>query len=177
MHAPILVLHHRPVCHCTPNSTGTPPTHLLALCHPHQPPPSQIFVVSPVKTGTLSKIFRKFSTFDFLCTGPAPTTPAPPAHSARAPAPPAHPPAHLHAPFAHPSVHLHAPFAHPSMHLCAPFAHLPHTFCAPMCTLCSIFWVCHPYPTFFFNLRPPSGYHGQPSPSATGHSAHFRTSV
>src|SRR5258708_7000904 len=119
----------------------------------------------------------KFSIFAFLCPGPAPTTPAPPAHSARAPAPPAHPSAPLHAPFAHPSVHLHAPFAPPSMHLCAPFAHLPHTFCAPMCTLCSIFWVCHPYPTFFFNLRPPSGYHGQPSPSATGHSAHFPTSV
>src|SRR5258707_3089740 len=83
--------HHHPGCHCPPNSTGTPPTHLLALCHPHQPPPSQIFVVSPVKTRTPSQIFRKFSTFDFLCTGPAPTTPAPPAHSAQALAPPAHP--------------------------------------------------------------------------------------
>src|SRR5258708_13483901 len=61
-HAPVLVLHHHPGCHCPPNSTGTPPTHLLALCHPHQPPPSQIFMVSPVKTGTLSKIFRNFST-------------------------------------------------------------------------------------------------------------------
>src|SRR6266436_7115142 len=54
--------HHHPGCHCPPNSTGTPPTHLLALCHPHQPPPSQIFMVSPVKTGTLSRIFRNFST-------------------------------------------------------------------------------------------------------------------
>src|SRR5258708_10003332 len=62
MRAPVLVLHHHLGCHCPPNSTGTPPTHLLALCHPHQPPPSQIFMVSPVKTGTLSRIFRNFLT-------------------------------------------------------------------------------------------------------------------
>src|SRR5258705_3902390 len=62
---PILVLHHHPGCHCPPNSTGTPPAHLLALCHPHQPPPSQIF-----------------DFFNFLCTGPAPTPPATPPHSA-----------------------------------------------------------------------------------------------
>src|SRR5260370_6314897 len=144
MCTPILVLHHHPGCHCPPNSTGTPPTHLLALCHPHQPPPSQIFMVSPVKTGTLLKIFRNFSKFfdffDFLSTGPAPTTPTPPAHSAQALAPPAHPSVHLHAPFAHlsmPFMHLHAP--------CVPFAH----YCAPFCAhLRTLMHLCAPLHTF-----------------------------
>ena len=220
-HAPVLVLHHHPGCHCPPNSTGTPPAHLLALCHPHQPPPSQIF-----------------DFFDFLCTGPAPTTPAPPAQSARALAPPAHPSTHLHAPFrtpahtlrtfcallhtfsrtfAHPHtplctiahlfVHIHAP-SRTLVHLCAPFAHLSRTSvhpCTPLrtlvhlsmhihtppCSLCTpsahlpcthAHFVLHlpglsPLSDFLFNLGPPSGYHGQPSPSATGHSAHSRTSV
>src|SRR5258707_6024073 len=128
MHAPILVLHHHPGCHCPPNSTGTPPTHLLALCHPHQPPPSQIFVVSPVKTGTLSKIFRNFSTFlTFSALG-------------------LHPP-HPHHP---PTLHWLRP------HLCT----LPCTSTLP---LCSIFWVCHPYLTFFLTSDPLPATMGNPA--------------
>src|SRR5258707_11717674 len=45
-------------------TTTTPPQSTL----------SRFFAVSPVKTGMHSKIF------DFLCTGPAPTPPTPPAH-------------------------------------------------------------------------------------------------
>src|SRR5258707_9943320 len=112
MHAPILVLHHHPGCHCPPNSTGTPPTHLLALCHPHQPPPSQIFVVSPVKTGTLSKIFRNFSTFlTFSALGLHPPHPH-------------HPPTlprlwpHLHT-LPHTSMLPLRTFCTPSVHPCA----------------------------------------------------------
>src|SRR5258707_13900738 len=237
--APVPVLHHHPGCHCPPNSTGTPPTHPLALCHYHYPSPidsKSTFCSKPYQTGMFSKNFDVF--FAFLCPGPAPTTPAPPAQSARALAPPAHPSAPLctpfHAPprtlrtfcallhtflctFAHPHtplctivhlfVHIHAP-SHTLAHLCTPFAHLSCTSahpCAPLhtlvhlsmhirappCSLCtpSAHLLCthahfalhlpglSPLSDFLFNLGPPSGYHGQPSPNATGHSAHFRTSV
>src|SRR5258708_10281931 len=116
MRTPILVLHHHLGCHCPPNSTGTPPTHLLALCHPHQPPPSQISMVSPVKTGTLSKIFRNFSTFlTFSALG-------------------LHPP-HLHPPPTLPGLQPHLrtlprTSALPLRTFCAPSMH-PCTLCAP----------------------------------------------
>src|SRR5258708_1069411 len=35
--AAVLVLHHPPGLPLPSNSTGTPPTHLLALCHHHHP--------------------------------------------------------------------------------------------------------------------------------------------
>ena len=76
---------------------------------------------------------------------------------------------HLCTPFAHlscTSVHLCAPlctFPCTFAHLCAPFAHLPHTFHAPMCTLCSIFRVCHPYLTFFLTLDPLPATMGNPA--------------
>src|SRR5258708_552886 len=202
-----MVLHHHPGCHCPTNSTGTPPTHLLALCHPHQPPPSQIFVVSPVKTGTLLRIFRNFSTsltFSALGLHPPhphhpPTLPRLWPHLCTLPRTSAHTcapfrtfcaPAHtLHTfcallrtfshTFAHPraplrtfvhlshtSAHLCAPlctFPCTFAHLCAPFAHLPRTFRAPMCTLHSIFRVCHPYLTFFLTLDPLLATMGNPA--------------
>ena len=40
MHAPILVTTTHPGLPLPPYSIGTPPTHLLALCHPHPTPPS-----------------------------------------------------------------------------------------------------------------------------------------
>src|SRR5258708_7159975 len=143
MHAPILVLHHHPGCHCPPNSTGTPPTHLLALCHPHQPPPSQIFMVSPVKTGTLSKIFRNFSTsLTFSALGLHPPHP--------------HHPPNLPGLWPHlctlpctsalPFVHLRTP--------CAPFAHYCTPFCAHLCTfLCTFAHPRAPLRTFVLPLR------------------------
>src|SRR5258708_4130836 len=227
--------HHHLGCHCPPNSTGTPPTHLLALCHPHQPPPSQIFVVSPVKTGTLLRIFRNFSTsltFSALGLHPPhphhlPTLPGLQPHLHTLLRTSAHtcapfrtfcaPARTLHTfctllrtfphTFAHPRtplctfVHLFAHICAPLHSLCAPFAHIraplrtlvhlsmhihapPHSLCTPsvhlLCT--HAHFALHlpglsPLSDFLFNLGPPSGYHGQPSPSATGHSAHFQTSV
>src|SRR5258708_16413134 len=199
-----MVLHHHPGCHCPTNSTGTPPTHLLALCHPHQPPPSQIFVVSPVKTGTLLRIFRNFSTsltFSALGLHPPhphhpPTLPGLRPHLRTLPCTSAHTCAPLRT-----FVHLFAHICAPLHSLCAPFAHIRaplHTLVhlsmhirAPPCSLCTpsahllcthVHFALHlpglsPLSDFLFNLGPPSGYHGQPSPSATGHSAHFRTSV
>src|SRR5260221_10876029 len=138
-------------CSGSPPPPGLPLPSKLNWHSPHTPPglvpppstPSKSnFHGKPCQNGHTFENFSKFfDFFDFLCTGPAPTTPAPPAHSARAPAPPVHP-----------SVHLHTPFV---LHLLG----------------------LSPLSDFLFNLRPPSSYHGQPSPSATGHSAHFRTSV
>src|SRR5258708_6121304 len=163
---PILVLHHHPGCHCPPNSTGTPPTHLLALCHPHQPPPSQIFMVSPVKTGTLLKNFRKFSTFlTFSALGLHPP------HPHHLPTLPGLRP-HLHTLLCTSVLPLHT-FHTPPRSLCTPSTHLPCTHVHFALHLLGL----SPLSDFLFNLGPPSSYHGQPSPSATGHSAHFRTSV
>src|SRR5258708_37088463 len=61
---------------------------------------------------------------------------------------------------------FHAPLCSlctPSAHLCTPFVHLPCTFRAPMCTLCSIFQVCHPYPTFFLTSDPLPATMGNPA--------------
>src|SRR5258708_26478818 len=142
---------------CARTHSGSPPPPGLPLPSklnwhsPHTPPG----LVPPPSTPSKSNFHGKpcqnrhtfenyskiFDFFDFLCTGPAPTTPTPPAHSAWALAPPAHP-----------SIHLHAPFAH-----------LLHTFHAPMHTLCSIFRVCHPYPTFFLTLDPLLATMGNPA--------------
>src|SRR5258708_38285119 len=155
---------------CARTHSGSPPPPGLPLPSklnwhsPHTPPG----LVPPPSTPSKSNLHGKpcqnrhtfenfskiFDFFDFLCTGPAPTTPAPPAHSAQALAPPAHPSAHLRS-LCTPSTHLPCTHAHFALHLPA----------------------LSPLSNFLFNLRPPSGYYGQPSPSATGHSAHFRTSV
>src|SRR5258708_4115787 len=109
-----------------------------------QSTPSQLFAVSPIKQACFRKILMFF--FQFLCTGPALTTPAPPAHSARAPAPPAHPSAHLRAHLrtlprllctcTH-LAHLLCTIAHLFAHICTPsctFALPLHTFRAHPCT-------------------------------------------
>src|SRR5260221_2648954 len=127
MRPPVLVPPHRPVCRFPPTSTGTPPTHLLALCHPHQPPPSQIFMVSPVKTGTLLRIFRKFSTsLTFSALG-------------------LHPP-HPHHPPTLPGLWPHlCTLLRTSMHTCAPF----RAFCAPACTLHTFCTLLHTFSRTF----------------------------
>src|SRR5258708_17589932 len=149
--APVPVLHHHPGCHCPPNSTGTPPTHPLALCHYHYPSPidsKSTFCSKPYQTGMFSKNFNVF--FQFLCTGPAPTTPAPPAQSARALAPPVHPSAHLRAPF-------HAP-ARTLCTFCAPLRTFSRTFVhprAPLRSLCAPFaHICAPLRTFAHPCAP-----------------------
>src|SRR5258708_6083900 len=222
----------------SPPPPGLPLPSKLNWHSPHTPPG----LVPPPSTPSKSNLHGKpcqnrhtfenfskfFDFFDFLCTGPAPTTPAPPTQSARALAPPVHPSVHLRAPFCAPAhtlrtfctllhtflrtfVHLFVHIRTPSCtlaHLCAPFAHLSCTSahpCAPLrtlvhlsmhihappCSLCTpsahlpcthVHFALHlpglsPLSDFLFNLGPPSGYHGQPSPNATRHSAHFRTSV
>src|SRR5260221_1802758 len=57
---------------------------------------------------------------------------------------------------------------HTSAHLCAPL----HTFMHPCTPLCFTFPGLVTLIQLSSDLRPPSSYHGQPSPSATGHSAH-----
>src|SRR5258708_13906854 len=60
--------------------------------------------------------------------------------------------------------------AHPSVHPCTPLPHFTHP-CTPLCfTFSGLVTLIQ----LSSDLRPPSGYHGQPSPSATGHSAHSR---
>src|SRR5258708_17589934 len=193
---PVPVLHHHPGCHCPPNSTGTPPTHPLALCHYHYPSPidsKSTFCSKPYQTGMFSKNFDVFFSISLhwacthhtrttrpICPGSGPTCApfcAPPCslsctctHLVHLLRTIAHLFAHIRAPsrtFALPLrtfrahlrtlAHLCTPlctFPCTFAHLCTPFAHLPHTFCAPMCTLCSIFRVCHPYLTFFLTLDP-----------------------
>src|SRR5260221_8022313 len=57
---------------------------------------------------------------------------------------------------------------HPSVHLCTPLCTSMHP-CTPSCfTFPGLVTLIR----LSSDLRPPSGYHGQPSPSATGHSAH-----
>src|SRR5258708_3750457 len=89
------------------------PPHTSWPCATITTPPqstlSRFFAVSPVKTGTHSKIF------DFSCTGPAPTPPAPPTHYAVAWGDYLHTFAHLCAP-------LHTLSA-PSVHLCQDLHH------------------------------------------------------
>src|SRR5260221_711550 len=67
----------------------------------------------------------------------------------------------------------HAPFCaplHTSAHLRAPLRTFTHP-CTPLCfTLPGLVTLIR----LSSDLGPPSGYHGQPSPSATGHSAHSR---
>src|SRR5258708_20558764 len=143
---------------CARTHSGSPPPPGLPLPSklnwhsPHTPPG----LVPPPSTPSKSNLHGKpcqnrhtfedfskfFDFFDFLCTGPALTTPAPPAHSAQAPAPPAHPSAHLCAHLrtlpcllrtcAH-LAHLLRTIAHLFAHICAPsrtFALPLHTFCA-----------------------------------------------
>src|SRR5258708_16167630 len=57
---------------------------------------------------------------------------------------------------------------HTSAHLCAPL----HTFTHPCTPLCFTFSGLVTLIQLSSDLRPPSGYHGQPTPSATWHSAH-----
>src|SRR5258708_1966430 len=169
----------------TRTCSGSPPPPRLPLPSklnwhsPHTPPG----LVPPPSTPSKSNLHGKpcqnrhtfenfskfFDFFDFLCTGPAPTTPAPPAQSARALAPPAHPSAHLCAPFHAPACTLctfcallHT-FSCTFMHRRTPFARLPHTFRAPRRTLRSIFRVCHPYLTFFLTLDPLLATMGNPA--------------
>src|SRR5260221_1868618 len=150
---------------------------------------SRFFAVSPVKTGTHSKIFQ-FSTLGALGMHPyhllhLPTLPGLWPHLHTRPRL-SHTCAHLvyllctiaHL-FAHirtPSctlLPLSMPICTPLHSLCAPTMHLPCTHAHFVLHLPGL----SPLSNFLFNLRPPSGYHGQPSPSATGHSAHFRTPV
>src|SRR5258707_7736723 len=58
--------------------------------------------------------------------------------------------------------------AHPSVHLCTPLC----TFAHPCTPLCFTFSGLVTLIRLSSDLGPPSGYHGQPSPSATRHSAH-----
>src|SRR5258708_15210510 len=88
------------------HSPHTPPGLVPPPPHLPQSTPSRFFMVSPVKTGMHSKIF------DFLCTGPAPTPPTPPAHYAV-----------TWGDYLRAFVHLCAPFHA----LSAPSVHLPHT--------------------------------------------------
>src|SRR5260221_6801379 len=112
--APVPVLHHHPGCHCPPNSTGTPPTHPLALCHYHHPSPidsKSTFCSKPYQTGMFSKNFDVFFSI-FLhsaCT-----------HQTR-----------TNRPLCPGSGSTCTPFRAPPCSLCTPSAHLPHTFCAP----------------------------------------------
>src|SRR5258708_39767680 len=67
------------------HSPHTPP----GLVPPPSTPSKSNFHGKPCQNRHTFKNFSKFfDFFDFLCTGPAPTTPAPPTHSARALAPP-----------------------------------------------------------------------------------------
>src|SRR5258708_15361920 len=59
---------------------------------------------------------------------------------------------------------------HTSAHLCAPL----HTFMHPCTPLCFTFPGLVTLIQLSSDLRPPSGYPGQPSPSATRHSTHSR---
>src|SRR5258708_7836116 len=191
--APVPVLHHHPGCHCPPNSTGTPPTHPLALCHYHYPSPidsKSTFCSKPYQTGMFSKNFDVFF-FNFSALGLHPPHPHHPPnlpglwpHLRTLLCTSALPFVHLCAPcapFAHHCAPLHslcAPFTHiraplctfpcTFAHLCTPFAHLLRTFRAPMRTLRSIFRVCHPYPTFFLTLDPLPATMGNPPLSQPG---------
>src|SRR5258705_7967356 len=59
---------------------------------------------------------------------------------------------------------------HPSVHLCTPL----HTFTHPCTPLCFTFSGLVTLIQLSSDLRPPSSYHGQPSPSATRQSTHSR---
>src|SRR5260221_11032398 len=58
--------------------------------------------------------------------------------------------------------------AHPSVHLCTPLC----TFTHPCTPLCFTFSGLVTLIRLSSDLGPPSGYHGQPSPSATSHTTH-----
>src|SRR5258708_39609996 len=95
------------------HSPHTPP----GLVPPPSTPSKSNFRGKPCQNRHTFENFSKiFDFFDFLCPGPAPTTPAPPAHSAQALAPPAHPSAHLRS-LCTPSTHLPCTHAHFALHL------------------------------------------------------------
>src|SRR5258708_19610224 len=102
MCTPDLVSTTHPGCHCPPTSIGTPPTHLLALCHYHHSSPinsKSIFHSKPCQNRHTFENFRFF--MHWACTHYAITWGN-----------------YFHA-FAHLSTPLHA--------LSAPSMHLPHT--------------------------------------------------
>src|SRR5258708_28895478 len=141
----------------------TPPGLVPPPPHPPQSIPHRFFVASPVKTGMHSKNLE-FSLSCALGLHPyhplhPPTTPSPGAticaHSCTL--------VHLLRNVAHLFVHL----AHLQCPICAPSAHPCTPFCAPFPGLVTLIRLSS-------DLGPPSGYHGQPSPSATGHSTHSR---
>src|SRR5258708_37687176 len=153
MCTPDLVSTTHPGCHCPPTSIGTPPTHLLALCHYHHSSPIDsklIFCSKPCQNRHAFENFRFF--MHWACTHTTRTTRPLCCHLGRLLVCLCVPLCTL----VHPQCTFHAPSTHPCTPFCAPFSRL-----VTLIQLSS-------------DLRPPSGYHGQPSPSATRHSAHSR---
>src|SRR6266436_4232383 len=101
-------------CHCPPTSIGTPPTHLLALCHYHHSSPIDSKLIFRSKHCQNRHAFENFQLFmHWACTHTTHTTCPLCCHLGQLPACLCTP---LHT-LACPQCTLHAPSTHP----CAPF--------------------------------------------------------